>query len=121
MIARLRALPGFAVLDDEALDVIIARSSVRSYAPGEPVFARGDVAETLLAIIGGALVGAGGRTAPPVFDAPGILFGLAMTEDHRAGPDGLEALLIAKPHVFTIAREFPEFIVALMDDAEDRA
>jgi hypothetical protein len=50
-----------------------------------------------------------------VFDAAGLLFGLAAARDYVAGPDGLEALVIAKPHVFTIARECPEFVVGLRD------
>ena len=41
-----------------------------------------------------------------------------MREEHRAGPAGLTALVIAKPHVFTIAREFPEFIVSLIGAGE---
>ena len=80
----------------------------------------GVVAEALLVVIeGGAEVG--GAPAPVVFDAPGLLFGLAAGADHLAGPDGLEALVIAKPHVFTIARECPEFVVGLRDLAERTA
>jgi hypothetical protein len=62
----------------------------------------------------------GGAAAPVVFDAPGLLFGLAARADYVAGPEGLGALVIAKPHVFTIARECPEFVVGLRDLA-DRA
>ncbi len=117
MIERLRRLPGFDRLDDAALAVILARATVRSFAPGQLVFAAGSSADILLARIGGGLVGVSGKAAPPVFDAPGLLFGLAVEEDYLAGSEGLEAIAIAKPHVFTIAREFPEFIVSLMDDA----
>ncbi|ATE66464.1 Crp/Fnr family transcriptional regulator [Rhizorhabdus dicambivorans] len=121
MIERLRILPGFRVLDPETIAVIAARSAVRSFVPGQRVFAAGEVADMLLARIGGRLVGADGGIPPPVFDAPGLLFGLAVTQDYLAGPEGLEAVAIAKPHVFTIAREFPEFIMSLMDDAGDAA
>lgn len=121
MIERLRRLPGFDRLDDSALHVILGRAAVRSFAPGQLVLAAGSSADQLLACIAGGLIGTNGISAPPVFDAPGLLFGLAVEEDFRAGPDGLEAITIAKPHVFTIAREFPEFIVSLMDAAENRA
>lgn len=121
MIDRLRLLPGFAVLDDDVLEVIAARATPRSFAPGQLVLAAGDLAETLLVCLDGRLVAAGGEVAPPLFDAPGMLFGLAVDDDYRAGPEGLEAIAIAKPHLFTLAREFPDFIVALMDDAEARA
>lgn len=116
MIDALRLLPGFDALDAETIATIVARSGVRQFAPGQIVLRQGEVAETLLARIEGELVGASGRAAPPLFDAPGLLFGLAVREEYRAGPAGLTALAIAKPHVFTIAREFPEFIVSLIDN-----
>lgn len=118
MIDVLRRLPGFDALDAETIAIIVARSAVRRFTPGQLVLPAGEVAESLLARIEGELVDAHGRAAPPVFDAPGLLFGLAAREEHRAGPDGLTALVIAKPHVFTIAREFPEFIVSLIGNRE---
>lgn len=114
MIEALQSLPGFARLDPDALEVIVSRSSLRRFAAGQTVLAAGAVAEVLLGCIDGELVGAAGTVAPPVFDAPGLLFGLAARQDYRAGSSGLAALAIPKPYVFTIAREFPEFIVALI-------
>ncbi len=118
MIERLQALPGFDVLSDAALGVIVARSALRSFAPGQLVLGGGEVAGSLFACIEGTLIGTSGTRASPVFDAPGLLFGLALTEDHVAGPDGLAAIVIAKPHVFTIAREFPEFVISLMQSGD---
>ena len=120
MIDRLRTLPGFATLDENVLRTILDRASVRSFEPGQLVLSAGEVAGTLFAILAGSLIADDGHAAPPVFDAPGLLFGLAVREDHRAGPDGLKTIVIAKPHVFTIAREFPEFIVSLMEEMPDR-
>ena len=54
-----------------------------------------------------------GRALPPVLGAPSILFGLPVTQDIHAGEEGVEALCIAKPHLFTLARECPDFIVGL--------
>ncbi|ABQ67853.1 putative transcriptional regulator, Crp/Fnr family [Rhizorhabdus wittichii RW1] len=114
MIERLRALPGFEALDDEVLARIVARAPLRTVAPGQVVLAAGGVAETLFACIEGGLAGSDGSALPPVYDAPGLLFGLAAPRDGLAGPAGATLLAVAKPHVFTIAREFPEFVVSLM-------
>lgn len=114
MIGALRTLPGFDALDDDALERIVAHASLRSVTAGQVVLAAGGVAETLLACIEGDLMDADGALFPPVYDAPGLLFGLAATRDCLAGPAGATLLAVAKPHVFTIAREFPEFVVSLM-------
>lgn len=114
MIEALQRLAGFDALDPATIAMIVARSTVRRFEPGQLILAVGDVAETLLACIDGAATRAAGTNAPPVFDAPGLLFGLPVREEYRAGPAGLTALQIAKPHAFTIAREFPEFIVSLI-------
>ncbi len=118
MIARLRQLPGFDRLSEAALELVIARSALRRFAAGQVVLTAGAAAETLLACTEGELLAADGTPTLPVFDAPGLLFGLAAREDYRAGPDGLSALVIAKPHVFTIVREFPEFVVSLLRQGE---
>lgn len=118
MIERLRLLPGFEALDDAVLATIIARSAVRKVAAGQIVLAVDVVAESLLACVEGELVGTDGMPITPVFDAPGLLFGLAVPKDCLAGPEGATLLAIAKPHVFTIAREFPEFVVSLMHHGE---
>lgn len=115
MIDSLHRLPGFDALDAEAIAMIVARSTVRLFTPGQIVLPAGEVAETLLACVEGELVDADGHPAPPIFDAPGLLFGLAVRKEHRAGPSGATVLAIAKPHVFTIARECPEFVVGLRD------
>lgn len=120
VVQRLFALRGagpFQRLEDTELLLIAQHARARSFAPGRLVQSAGVVPDALFVIVsGGAL--AGGAAAPVVFDAPGLLFGLATPDAHVAGPDGLEALVIAKPHVFTIARECPEFVVGLRNLAE---
>lgn len=120
VVQRLFALRGvapFQRLEDTELLLIAQHARARSFAPGKLVLPAGVVPEALFVVVdGGAL--AGGVAAPEVFDAPGLLFGLATLAEHVAGPDGLRALVIAKPHVFTIARECPEFVVGLRDLAE---
>lgn len=115
----LRAVQPFPRLDDLELLLIARHVRRRRFPPGRVVLAAGAVAEQLfVSVAGGARVD--GVAAPAVFDAPGLLFGLAAAADHVAGPEGLTALVIAKPHVFTLARECPEFVVGLRDLAEAR-
>jgi hypothetical protein len=123
VVQRLFALRGvgpFRRLEDTELLLIARHARPRSFEAGKVVLPAGVVAEALYVIVeGGAVVE--GRAAPVVFDAPGLLFGLATPAEHAAGPEGLEALVIAKPHVFTIARECPEFVVGLRDLSERSA
>ena len=108
----LRGVEPFSRLDDRELLLIAQHARMRSFAAGRVVVAAGTVAEALFVQLEGAAV-VGGAPAPGVFDAPGLLFGLAAVDDFVAGPAGLEALIVAKPHVFTLARECPEFVVGL--------
>lgn len=123
VVRRLFALRGvgpFQRLEDTELLLIARHARPRSFEAGALVLPAGVVAEALFVVVeGGAVVE--GREAPVVFDAPGLLFGLATPAEHVAGPGGLEALVIAKPHVFTIARECPEFVVGLRDLIERSA
>ena len=113
----LREIGPFQRLEDTELLLIAQHARARRFEAGKVVLPAGLVAEALFVVIeGGALVE--GVAAPAVFDAPGLLFGLSTEAEYVAGPEGLEALVIAKPHVFTIARECPEFVVGLRDLAE---
>ena len=110
----LRGVEPFARLDDLELLLIASHARLRAYPPGRVILAGGQVAEHLFVAVEGAAETAG-AAASAVFDAAGLLFGLAARDDYMAGPYGLNALVIAKPHVFTIARECPEFVVGLRD------
>ena len=115
----LLAVGPFQRLEDSELLLIAQHARPRAFPAGKVVLPIGAVADALFVPVeGGALID--GAPAPAVFDAPGLLFGLAARADYVAGPDGLRTLVIAKPHVFTIARECPEFVVGLRDLA-DRA
>lgn len=112
---RLRALQAvgpFQALEASELLLIARHARPRSYPAGRTILAAGTVADLLVVRTAGE-ARVGEAPAPPVFDAAGLLFGLAAATDYVAGPEGLEALVIAKPHVFTIARECPEFVVGL--------
>ncbi|WP_068877369.1 MULTISPECIES: hypothetical protein [unclassified Phenylobacterium] len=110
----LRAAGPFLRLEDAELLLIARHARPRAFAPSKLVIPAGTVGEALFVVAAGGAETAG-APAPVVFDAPGLLFGLAARADYVAGPEGLEALVIAKPHVFTIARECPEFVVGLRD------
>jgi len=110
----LRAIAPFGRLEETELLLIAQHARRRDFVPGRVVINRGTVADALFVRLeGGAEVGS--EATPAVFDAPGLLLGLAAPADYVAGPDGLAALVIAKPHVFTIARECPDFVVGLRD------
>jgi hypothetical protein len=113
----LRAAGPFQRLEDTELLLIARHARHRAFAPGKVVIPAGVVADALFVVLSGTAEVAG-APAPVVFDAPGLLFGLGARADYVAGPEGLETLVIAKPHVFTIARECPEFVVGLRDLAE---
>jgi CRP-like cAMP-binding protein len=113
----LQAAPPFRALDPAELLLIASHARFREFDAGQLILKAGAVSDTLYVRAAGVATAAG-RPAPAVFDAPGLLFGLAASADHIAGPDGFRALVLAKPHVFTIARECPEFVVALRDTAD---
>lgn len=108
----LRTVRPFHVLDDHELRIVARHSRLRRFDPGAALLAAGSIAEFLFVAHGGQALTARGPAAP-VFDAPSVLFGLPVRADHHAGPQGFTALCLAKPHLFTIARECPDFIVAL--------
>lgn len=117
VVQRLFALRGvgpFQRLEDAELLLIASHARAWAFAPGKVVIPAGTVGDALFVVTAGGAETAG-KPAPLVFDAPGLLFGLAARADYSAGPGGLDALVIAKPHVFTIARECPEFVVGLRD------
>lgn len=80
----------------------------------------GQVAEMLFVVVEGEVLTDAGP-APAVFDAPSALFGVPARSDYRAGPAGVAALCLAKPHLFTIARECPDFVVGLATEIQERA
>ncbi len=108
----LRAAAPFDLLTERELLVVAARARRREFAPHALLLAGGVTAEALFVTVAGS-VEAGGRAAPPVFDPASLLFGLPVRCDHVAGPEGAVALCLAKPHLFTIARECPDFVVGL--------
>lgn len=117
--AALRALLPFAELADEELEIIACHGKMRRYEPGALILPKAKIANMLVVQMSGSTVieqtgEAKARAAPAIFDASGLLFGLETVGDYVAGPDGLEALLFAKPHVYTMALECPSFTVGLL-------
>lgn len=110
----LRAVRPFELLTERELLVVAARARMRDFGPQAVLLGEGSIAETLFVTVGGS-VEAQGRAAPRVFDAASLLFGRAVRADHVAGPEGAVALCLAKPHLFTIARECPDFVVGLTE------
>lgn len=121
--SALRTILPFANLAQSELEIIAQHGKPRTYKAGALILPKGAIADKLVVQIGGGAIikqGGAGQTeaaknqpAPAIFDAAGLLFGLASMGDYVAGPDGLDALLFAKPHVYTMALECPAFIVGL--------
>lgn len=102
----------FDRLTPEELLLIASHVHPRSHAPGEVILPGGPVADRLVVVVAGSARLAD-QPAPPVFDAQSALFSLPVSADYIAGHEGAETLSLAKPHLFTIARECPDFIVGL--------
>lgn len=117
IVARMRALATvapFSALTGHELLLIAEQIRPYHFASDTVLLAAGDVADRLYVVVGGSAM-AGKGPAPVLFDAPSVLFSLPVEQEYRAGADGLEALCLARPHLFTIARECPDFIAALVD------
>lgn len=110
--AALAAVAPFDRLEPGELRLIAEHARLRAFPAGQVLIHAGATPELLFVRLEGGAV-AGDIVAPAVFDAPGLLFGLAARSDYVAAAEGLTALVIAKPHVFTIARECPELVVGL--------
>ncbi|HEY9091926.1 hypothetical protein [Parasphingorhabdus sp.] len=124
--AALRPILPFAELAQDELEIIARHGKVRTYEAGALILPKAKIANILVVQLAGSAVieqeGEGqGRPAPAIFDASGLLFGLESVGDYVAGPDGLDALLFAKPHVYTMALECPAFTVGLLRMQEGNA
>lgn len=110
----------FDRLTESELLLVARHVHRRQFRPGELMLTGGMNAEWLFVLLtGDARVE--GSAAPGLFDASSALFGLPVRADHLAGENGAEALCLAKPHLFTIARECPDFIVGLAANAGAQA
>src|SRR5690606_30086395 len=106
----------FSALTEDERVLIAGQAAWRRFGPGQTVVATGTVPDYLfVAVAGHVLIGA--EAAATIFDAPAVLVGRPVRQDHRAGEGGFTALAVARPHVFTIARECPDFVVGLLKAA----
>lgn len=107
----------FDSLTENELLLVAQHSRSRSFDAGAAVIEAGTVSEMLFTRVEGSIL-ADGHRGPEIFDAPSVLFGAPTRRDYRAGPEGARLLSLSKPHLFTIARECPDFIVGLKDALE---
>lgn len=111
-VLALQAVEPFDRLAPAELMLVAGQMRRRRFEPGALLLAAGIPAELVFVTLTGSAL-AGDAPAEPLFDAPSALFTLPVRCDFRAGPAGLEALCLAKSHLFTIARECPDFVVGL--------
>jgi hypothetical protein len=109
----LRAIAPFDTLTESELLCIARHVRFRRFEPDAVLLPAGSAGDLLFIVIEGEVL-RGDHAAPPIFDAASALFGLIVRDDYRAGPAGAGVLCLTKPHLFTIARECPDFIVGLI-------
>lgn len=111
---HLASIAPFNRLTGRELLLIAQQTRPRDYPPATVLIEAGEVADRLYVVAAGSAM-AGDAPAPLLFDAASLLFTLPVDRPYRAGSQGLHALCLAKPHLFTIARECPDFIAGLVD------
>ena len=116
-IFALERIDPFGVLTESELLLVAQHARERSFEQGAEIIKAGDSCDVLFVRLSGE-INAEGEPVPDVFDAPCVLFGLPARHNYTAGPAGAEVLCLAKPHLFTIARECPDFIVGLAETLE---
>lgn len=116
----LRAIAPFDTLTESELLCVARHVRFHRFEPGAVLLPAGGAGDLLFIVTGGEVL-RGGHAAPRIFDAASVLFGLTVRDDYRAGPTGADALCLTKPHLFTIARECPDFIVGLIGMPEKRS
>ena len=104
----------FEALTEKELLLVAQHTRARSFDSGAQLIKAGDISETLFIRTEGDIF-AGGVRAPDLFDAPSVLFSRPARADYCAGPAGLKVLCLTKPHLFTITRECPDFILGITD------
>ncbi|MHA7819561.1 MAG: cyclic nucleotide-binding domain-containing protein [Erythrobacter sp.] len=108
----LAAIAPFDLLKESELLLIARQTHRRTFSAGEMIFPSGQVPDVMIVATSGAAV-LGEETLAPILGPSHILFGLSLEREVVAGSQGLEGLCLAKPHLFTLARECPDFIVGL--------
>lgn len=112
--AMLKATPPFDCLTDSECALVAAQVRPARFEADALLVEAGKPADVLHIVTDGWAV-AGNVRMPALFDVASLLFSLPVLAPYRAGPEGMHSLCLARPHLFTIARECPEFIVALLD------
>ncbi|MEM8988101.1 MAG: Crp/Fnr family transcriptional regulator [Pseudomonadota bacterium] len=110
----LASITPFDSLTENELLLVAQHSSSKVFDAGVTIVEAGDISEILFTRVEGGII-TNGRHSPDIFDAPSVLFGTPTRQNYCAGPEGVRLLSLSKPHLFTIARECPDFIVGLRD------
>lgn len=82
------------------------------FAAGRCIHVAGAPPPFLVVVVAGGVTGAAGDEEPVTFDLADVLLARDVRRSIHAGPEGVEALLIARPHLFTLARERPELLAS---------
>ena len=113
----LHRLAPFHVLTESELLLIAKHARRRAFRENAVIIKQGDVSDILFVGLNGAISG-GERQITGAFDAHSVFFGIPAQSDYTAGPNGAEVLCFAKSHIFTLARECPEFVLGIAEGME---
>lgn len=121
---RLTEVAPFGVLKETELLLVAQNMQPRRYLAGQTIIAEGQIAEVMIVTLTGSAFArsdASQAPEPKIIGASSILFGVPFNREVLAGPEGMTALCLAKPHLFTLARECPDFIVGLAQQSDQKS
>ncbi len=109
----LRRVPPFDQLTEEELTLLAEVAEPRQLAAHEPAFSGDRPFTSLWVTVAGSLVFADGTAASPLNGLLGLLHSQP-GEALNAGPDGAAIIVLRRGYVFTLMRECPQFVHALL-------
>lgn len=108
----------FEVLGLETLIRVAEVAGRQDFAAGEIILSAGAVPERAYVLLSGEARRPYGPCSAAL-ELAALLLDLPVATDIAAGDEGCSTAFLSKSHLFTIAREFPEMVVAL--NAEESA
>ena len=119
-----RRSPLFARLDDSDIDAILGRSTVRHFAEGEPIFAKGDPGSSMMAVLKGRVTistsSPEGRQVVLTVMHEGDVFGeIAMIDGKERTADATaasncELLVVARRSLISLLEHRPELCLGFL-------
>lgn len=110
----LNSLPPFNTLPATDLLILAKSCKDRSYAPDKILCPAGYVPEYLFLIRSGSVVTPGGGHFEQIAGIDSVTSGEPLSEDLRAGPEGCEAIVLARGKLLTLLHDRPDLLPTLL-------